>query len=421
MHCSLNILIVALGSAGDTHPFVALGQTLQRRGHRVTLLANGVFESLVNSAGLAFVPLNTAEEYHELTRNPDLWHPTRAFPVVMDAALVSARRQIDLLQPRIEEGNTVIIGSNIALGARLARDKFHVPTAMVHLSPIIIRSIEAPPVFGGLPLPRRSPRWLKRAVFTLLDVAIVNRAVMPRLNDFAAEIGLPAIKAGFFDWIHSPDLTIGLFPAWFAPPQSDWPASIRLTGFPLYDERDVAGVPAVIEDFLAAGSPPVIFTPGSAMRFGQGFFAAAVSTCNRLGRRAILLTRYKEQIPPSLPSGVIHADYVPLSLILPRSAALVHHGGIGTMSQALAAGVPQVVMPMAHDQHDNADRARRLGVSQTVPGRRFSARTLTRALTLLLDKAAVADAARQVAGRFKDHSPLEDTAAAIEGLIHGSA
>ena len=412
----LNILIVALGSHGDTHPFVALGQTLQRRGHRVMLLANGVFESLVTSAGLSFVPLNTIDEYHALTQNPDLWHPSRGFSVIMNAAVFSARKQIELLGPRIEPGNTVVVGSTIAFGARLAREKFNVPVAMVHLAPAIIRSIDAPPVFGGLPLPRNAPRWLKRFVFAAIDKLIVNRTVMPPLNAFTAEIGLPRIDADFLQWIHSPDLTLGLWPAWFGPPQGDWPPSLRLTGFPLYDERDVAPDMDAVEKFLAAGTPPVLFTPGSAMRFGQSFFAAAVTACSRLGRRAILLTRFKEQIPPSLPDGVIHVDYVPFSLILPRAAALVHHGGIGTMSQALAAGTPQIVMPMGHDQFDNADRAQRLGVSQTVPGPRFGVKSLTKALKLILDNPAVADSAHGVAERFKNHNPLEESAVAIESL-----
>jgi UDP:flavonoid glycosyltransferase YjiC (YdhE family) len=410
-----NILIVAMGSHGDTHPFIGLGQVLRRRGHRVTLLANGVFESLINRAGLNFVGLSTAEEYHELIKNPDLWHPSRGFPVVMNAALESARRQIERLTPLIEPQNTILIGSSIALGARLGRETFAVPTVMVHLQPIMMRSVEAPPIFGGLPLPRHAPRWLNRLIFGLIDWAIINRTVLPRLNSLAAELGLSPVK-DFMTWVHSPDLTIGLWPDWFGPRQKDWPASVRLTGFPLYDENDIEPIPAAVEKFLGDGPPPVVFTPGSAMRFGHEFFAAAAGACARVNRRAILLTRYKEQIPAALPAGVIHADYVPLSLLLPRAAAMVHHGGIGTMSQALASGVPQIVMPMGHDQFDNADRACRLGLSRTIAVKHFSSANLAKALELILGNPAAGAAARGVADRFKNKQPLEETASAVEGL-----
>ena len=70
-----------------------------------------------------------------------------------------------------------------------------------------------------------------------------------------------------------------------------------------------------------------------------------------------LLTRYPEQLPPALPASVRHERYVPFSAILPRCAAIVHHGGIGTCAQALAAGIPQLVSPFGFDQPDNAVRS----------------------------------------------------------------
>ena len=56
-------------------------------------------------------------------------------------------------------------------------------------------------------------------------------------------------------------------------------------------------------------------------------------------------------------------------------AALVHHGGIGSSAQALAAGVPQLVMPMAYDQLDNATRLKRLKVGDWLMPRTFHSPT----------------------------------------------
>ena len=131
-----------------------------------------------------------------------------------------------------------------------------------------------------------------------------------------------------------------LFPEWFAPPQPDWPNNLVQTGFPLWDERTDAGLAPEVKEFLDAGEPPIVFTPGSANIFGKRFFGAAIEACQRLGHRGILLTRFPEQIPDRLPSGVRHFDYIPFSLLPPKAAALVHHGGIGTTAQALAAGSP---------------------------------------------------------------------------------
>src|SRR5262249_29005603 len=160
-----------------------------------------------------------------------------------------------------------------------------------------------------------------------------------------AELGLAPVRDVFRGWLHSPQLVLGLFPKWFGSIQPDWPRHTELVGFPLYDERDATPLPAELDAFLAAGPPPVAFTPGSANLHGRPFFEAASAACTRLGRRGLLLTRHPEQLPERLPEGVRHVAYAPFGLLLPKVGALVHHGGIGTSAQGMAAGVPQLVMP----------------------------------------------------------------------------
>jgi len=54
---------------------------------------------------------------------------------------------------------------------------------------------------------------------------------------------------------------------------------------------------------------------------------------------------------------------------LPRCAALIHHGGVGTLARAFQAGVPQIVVPFCHDQPDNSERVTRLGAGRWIgPG-----------------------------------------------------
>jgi hypothetical protein len=54
---ALNIVIQVVGSRGDVQPFIALGNELQRWGHRVRLATHGVFEEFVKDAGLEFYPI----------------------------------------------------------------------------------------------------------------------------------------------------------------------------------------------------------------------------------------------------------------------------------------------------------------------------------------------------------------------------
>ncbi|MCE9604707.1 MAG: glycosyltransferase [Planctomycetia bacterium] len=416
------VILAALGSAGDVHPFVGIGLALKRRGHDVAIIASDYFGPLIRSVGLEFIEMISKDEYGDMLRNPDIWHPLRGPKTIMQQAVVPMiRRVYDIVARRYEPGRTIVGASTLALGARVAQDKLGVPTATIHLQPVMLRSNLKPGRLAGMATQAWLPRSLIAAQYWLADRLVVDQLLGPELNGFRRELGLPPVKRIFDHWLNSPSLTIGMFPAWFAPPQPDWIPQVRLTGFPLYDEHDVTPLGTEVEKFLAAGSPPIAFTPGSAMTFGQKFFAAAVEACERLGRRGILLTRHPDQIPQSLPESVRYFDFVPFTHLVPRCAALVHHGGIGSMSQGFAAGVPQVVMPMSHDQPDNIERAIRLGVGAELKPKHFTGERLAAKLRPLLESPDVQAACRTLAEKLAGNTALDDTAKLLESLLPGTA
>jgi UDP:flavonoid glycosyltransferase YjiC (YdhE family) len=288
--------------------------------------------------------------------------------------------------------------------------------ATVHLAPSIFRSVIDPPKLPGLFMPNWLPRALKRKIWDFGDRWYIDPIVCPGLNAFRAEEGLSPVRQILKNWWHSPDLTIGLWPEWFAPVQPDWPPQARLAGFPLFDERGLDPLPAHLQTFLASGDKPIAFTPGSAMWQGRAFFEASAAACQRLGRRGLLLSRHADHIPPNLPAGVIHVEYAPFSELLPHVAALVHHGGIGTTSQGLAAGVPQLIMPMSHDQPDNAQRLARLGVGAAIPRNAYRGPAVARALRRLLDSTEVRQRCRAVRERFTTDEPFTRACGMIEAL-----
>ncbi|HEV3121030.1 MAG TPA: glycosyltransferase [Isosphaeraceae bacterium] len=411
----MNVLLIPIGSAGDVHPFVGLGLALQARGHAVTLATNAHFQPLVERAGLAFEPLGTLEEFRDVLENPDLWHPMKGFKLVMQGVMRMTRPLFELVAEHAADGETVVVGASLAFGARVAQEALGFPLVTVHLQPGVFRSVYEGPVLGPFRFDRPGPRVVKRIGYRLIDY-LIDGALAGDLNAFRAELGLPPVRRMMQDWWNSPDLVLGLFPEWFAPAQPDWPSQTRLTQFPLYDERGATALPEGMAEFLDRGTPPIVFTPGSAMWHGEDFFRAAVEACARLGRRGLLLTRHPQQIPAVLPDSVRHFDYAPFSELLPRSAALVHHGGIGTSAQGLAAGIPQLVMPMAHDQHDNAARLARHGIARSLAPKRFKGPRVAQALGELLDSPEVAHRCREIAARFTGIDPSEETCRLIEAL-----
>ena len=417
MRNSIHFLLVGLGSAGDVHPFIGLGRALRARGHRVTLITNPYFASAVSSAGLEFVPISTEEQLLAGMRDPDLWHPVKGFAFVARQLMVPYIRELyHLLDGQIGRGPTVVAAAAAALGARVLNEHKRVPLATVYLQPVLIRSLIESPRFPMMMMGRGIPRWYKRLQFWVADKFFIDPLLRPELNAFRAELNLPPARGIMRDWWNSPEKVLGLFPDWFAPPQSDWPANVRLTGFPLWDESEVSRSPPGLEEFVAAGSPPIVFTPGSAMMHGHAFFAAAVDACRILGRRGILLTKYPEQLPSRLPANVKHLSYVPFSQVFPRAAAVVHHGGVGTSAQGLAAGVPQLIMAMSHDQPDNASRLERLGVGLEIKPKRFQGPQVARLLAKLIDQPEVTARCHAIAERMDAQAALEATCTELESL-----
>jgi len=163
--------------------------------------------------------------------------------------------------------------------------------------------------------------------------------------------------------LQSPQLVLGLFPEWFALPQTDWPPNVHLTGF-VMDESQSAPPTPDLDKFLGCG-PVALFTAGSEAKL-EGFFRESVEVARLAGVKALFVGKHRMPVFDQLPAHVQHAAWVPFQEVLSRCAAVVHHGGIGTFAHAVKAGVPQLVVPHAHDQPDHALRVERLGLGRSL-------------------------------------------------------
>jgi rhamnosyltransferase subunit B len=414
----LHVLLPTLGSAGDVHPFIALGSALRARGHRATILTNPFFRDSIEAQGLGFLPVGSIADVESAIADPNLWHPNKGFEVVAKRVIIPSIAEIFRIIEKHAEADTVVAASSIAFGARLAQEKLALPTASVHLQPTVIRSLVDHGMFGTLRISRSQPMWFKRALFRFIDWAAIDRLLRQPLNDFRATLGLSPVTRVLKRWIHSPQCVIGFFPDWFAPPQSDWPPNVHLVGFPLWDggaqaKPEIAGE---ARDFLAAGEPPVIVTPGSAASTMQGYFVESIAALHGLGLRGMLITNFPGQLPATLPPGIKAFGYLPFSEVLPSAALIVYHGGIGTLAQAVSAGVPQLVVPSAHDQFDNGWRVARLGLGRSLPRTRYSAVPAASEIRTILSDRAMARRSREWSARVDSAAALARACDLIEGL-----
>jgi UDP:flavonoid glycosyltransferase YjiC (YdhE family) len=401
----LRILLAAIGSSGDVNPVLGLGCALKARGHGVTLATNAIFASQVAACGIGFAPLGARADAEAIMADPRLWHPRRGFGCIVEHAVLPNIEPLYRIIEAHQGPGAVVAATTLCLGARVAQEKLGVPTASLHLQSSVFRSHVDNGRLGFFDMGPGMPRLVKKVLFKIMDSVYADRLTAPGLNAFRAKLSLPAVRGIFSHYIHSPQLVLGLFPDWFAPPQPDWPAQTHLTGFILHDAGGEERSHTEADQFLGAGPAPLLVTPGSAAMDRTAFFKKTVDACRSAGVRAMLVTNHPSQLPRRLPDGIRAFSYLPFSRVLPRCAAIVYHGGIGTLAQAIRAGVPHLVVANAHDQPDNGQRIERLGLGFTFGQRAYSSRKAAGAIAELLHSPAIRE-------RCAAFAPRVDSAAA---------
>ena len=409
----MNVILVSIGTDGDIFPYVGLGAKLRDRGHSVTLAASAHYESLATAHNFAFRALVSTEENRELFDHPDFWHPIKTARLSARWGVRFLRRQYELLSSLARE-DSVLVANPGVFAAGLVHEKFGHPWATLLLQPGLIPSSIAPPIMPGFAFLRGAPRWVWKLFWRALDV-VGDVLVGRELNSLRASLGLKPMRRMFQNWL-SPQLVLGMFPEWYGPPQTDWPAQLQLTGFPLVDGGQRNGLTDDVLDFCRSGPPPVAFTFGTGMRHSAAFFGAALRASELGGVRAIFLTKHRDQLPNPLPSSVLHCDFAPFRSLFPRCAAVVHHGGIGTVAQAMAAGTPQLIQPICFDQMDNGARVQQLGVGDSLNSSRCQPEQIAGALSKMVTP-EMRSRCRAIAERLKVDGPLDTAAQRIENLV----
>ncbi len=384
----MHIIVIAVGTAGDVHPLLGLSRTFAEQGHRVSFCTSPAFAEMVERSGFRCLPLGTVAEYHATVNDPELWKAKTSLKVLWSGVAKTIRPMFEMLCAEVDS-DTIIAGHPWSFGARLFQEKYGTPLITLQVSPSTFLSARRPPIHKQLNIPMFLPYQVRAGLLWALERGMLDRVCAPDVNRIRGELGLSPVKRIMSRWMYSPQGVLGLFPDWFAPPQSDWPAAVRLTGFPLFDEAALRKSDPEVEDFLERGDPPVVFTPGSTLVDESAYHAAVSEALQALGCRGIILGARGAATQRSQ-ANLLVRSFVPLSKLLPRARALVHHGGIGTVSQAFAAGIPQLVTPFAHDQFDNAARVERLGCGiQLQDSHGF--RALQPALRGLLEDASLQD------------------------------
>lgn len=405
-------VVVTTGSAGDLFPFLKLAAGLRARGHQITFVAPSLHEDAVRRAG---VPFHGTYADPAVLADPDLWHPRRGFEVVWKA-VQPGLRELPLVLARLPRWQPcVIVAHPLAIpAADLCRAGGRdVRVVAAYLAPSNIPTVHDPLILGPLPIARWVPQAVRGWLWRRIGKSMIDPVVLPDMNTERAAVGLAPVDSLLAFLKGAPDLSLTLFPEWFGPRKPDWPRPLVMGDFMLYDPDPAAAFSPELDAFLAGGARPVVFTHGTGNQQAEAYFAHALSAVRQLGLRAIFLTAHEAQVPRGLPPAVLWQPYLPFQKLLPQAAALVHHGGIGSTAEALRAGIPQLIVPLAYDQFDNGARVKALGAGLTLPHSRLSASSLASALRSLLAAPLIAI---QADGLSTQLTPAPSIAALLDAI-----
>jgi len=416
----MRIVIATWGSHGDLHPALGLATGLRDRGHEVTVATIPLYRDDVEREHLRFQPVRPDVDPDDHALVARIMDSQRGSEVIIKDLLMPALHDAASdLRPAIADAD-LVVSHPVTFAAPILAEHLRKPWASMVLAPMSFFSAHAMPVLPPAPwlrrLAERSP-WVSRMLVRLARHA--TRGWTEPAAALRAELGLPPGANPVFEGQHSPRLVLALFSRVLAEPQPDWPAHVVITGAVPYRSPAAATLSPELEAFLAAGPPPVVFTLGTSAVGAPGrFYDESVAAAREAGCRAVLLVGRHPENRRSLPvaSDVIAVEYAPHAVLFPRASVVVHQGGAGTLHHALASGRPMLVVPYAHDQPDNADRARRLGVARVLTPARYRARRVADALHRLTTDVSYADAAARVAAIMRTEDGVRTACDAIERL-----
>jgi UDP:flavonoid glycosyltransferase YjiC (YdhE family) len=397
----MRIVLASEGTRGDLYPMLVLGEALRRQGHDPVVCAPPNFDAVVRARGMAFLPVGCdVRDYLRTEARAITGSTLRFLSVARRYSLESVRAQFAAL-PAAADGADLIVGAGVQLAAASVAELHGIPYRYAIYCPALLPSREhAPAILPIQPIPawaRRFAWWFARGPLTATVGLLVNRERralgMSRISDtYRHLVGERALLAA--------DREI-------APVPIDSPYIVEQTSALQPDGG--APLPEKLGSFLDAGPPPVFFGFGSMPDPDPSATTRLLlQVIESVGCRALLSSGWAEIGEGALPEGVMQVGDVDHARLFPRVAAVVHHGGAGTVTTAARAGAPQVVVPHVLDQFYWADRVRMLGIGVVAPRRsKLEAATLDAALREVLDNEALAERSADVAARIRERVRTE--------------
>ncbi|KAI9155563.1 glycosyltransferase family 1 protein [Paramyrothecium foliicola] len=419
---SLNIVVQVVGSRGDVQPFIALGNELQKQGHRVRIATHQTFESFVLSSGLEFYPIggDPSELMAFMVKNPALIPSLKS----IRAGDVQKKRKMiaDILvgcwksciERDLQTGRPFVANAIIANPPSFAHihcaQALNIPVHLVFTMPwSSTRSFSHPLAnIQGLSLTAGSK---EREIANWVSFAAVEwltwQGLGDIINEWRATLQLEPVPFSEGPLL-AETLKIPFTYCWspaLVPKPIDWPSHLDVCGF-FFREAPKYDPPKELANFLSNGEPPVYIGFGSiVIEDPEAVTQIILDAVQEAGVRAIV-SRGWSKLGGDRTSDdrVLYLGDCPHEWLFQQVSAVVHHGGAGTAACGLRFGRPTTVVPFFGDQPFWGEMVAAAGAGPSpIPYKQLTSQNLGDALKFCISQEAI-EAAQKISEMMRNEN-----------------
>lgn len=417
----MHYTVVASGSRGDVQPLVALAAGIKAAGHEVRFATQVDFEPFVRKCGLEYVQLGgSAEQFYSsrlaVALREQSGHAGEFSKFLSENLQTYVVNHLRECWNAVRGTDVFLCWPWLQVGPSIA-EKLGIPYVVVSPNPV-------PHIpTWGFPNPFHAPVWKLGPLYNRLTWLLaedVSRTGSDQINRWRKEeLGLPPRHwRDELRTIRNTSHLFGYSPEVLPKPR-DWADWMHVTGYWIFDEGRDYQPPEELKEFLAAGDPPVAIGFGSIVgRNPKQLTQEVVAALERAGQRGILIAGWGGLKDIKLPKTVLKVKTVPYDWLLPRVAAMVHHGGSGSSAAAMRAGIPSMAVPFGYDQPLWGQRIADLGVGVApLPIKKLTTDRLAKAISRLARDGAMRERAQRLGEKLRAEDGVGRAVAALEKTV----
>jgi len=393
----MKISIFVYGTRGDVQPMLALANGLRKMGHEIVFIANPENEEFVKSYECKFVPFgpNIKEQIKENARLKR--SPMRASSSAFKEFKKYVGDQVTLL-PEIFKGSDLVLNAGLGMGVATAADIMNIQYRFVIFYPMMLGSGTGGTIFDHL----------KEKTGILMADALLKGLI----NKYRIQSGIKPIESVAKSYVGKHVIVAA--DSALSPVSPGVRANFTQTGYMFLAPKSV--LPEHVLEFIDSGTPPVFIGFGSNPVYYPQELAAMFNTVSKTTKQRLIVSKgWSDLDVINSSADVLFVDEMPFELLFPKMAAIIHHGGTGTMAYAARAGIPQAAFPYMADQFYNRKQIAKLGIGPvTCDFKKMTSKTISDAISDCISKESYKKNALEISKKINQADGLKLTLKLLE-------